>query len=56
MSETRTCDDCGDVMLTRRTTCKRCGMKVCTWCLHHVHAIQIADFNPPACAKTEAKP
>lgn len=50
LSEPRLCEECGDVMLTRRITCKRCGLKVCTWCYHHIHALYMGSMNPPACA------
>jgi hypothetical protein len=46
----RYCEDCGDEMLTRRNRCKRCLMLVCNWCYAHTHALEMAGFNPPACA------
>ena len=58
------CEDCGASMKTnygsglyrqtlRRTRCRRCGLLVCDWCYKHVHAIQLAGFDPPACASTK---
>lgn len=48
------CEDCEDGVSMRRTRCKRCGLLVCAWCYHHVHALHIGGFNPPACAADTA--
>ena len=48
--EIKTCEDCGEATV-RRTRCKRCNLLVCRWCFNHVHALPMANFDPPACTR-----
>jgi hypothetical protein len=35
----KACEDCEDEV-PRRRRCKRCGLLVCPFCDHHVHALE----------------
>jgi hypothetical protein len=43
------CEDC-DEEVERRRKCSHCGMMVCVWCDHHIHALsrEMAKQQLPA--------
>jgi hypothetical protein len=35
------CEDCGEVVETRRTRCWNCKMLLCSWCYNHCHMLAV---------------
>ncbi len=35
------CEDCNEVVTTRRTRCWNCKMLLCSWCYSHCHMIAV---------------